>query len=129
MNIKKIEKIKQSKPFKVLDFGVICLAIAVGILSWFLLLSKPGASVEIWHDGQLISTQSLNQKNEIEFEVSGGHIHINIDNGKVWVQDVDCPDQICKKMGKISNINQTIVCSPNNVFIKVTGQSDFDIIS
>jgi len=64
-------------------------------------------------------------------------IHIDIDENKyidivaneagAHVEDVICPDKLCKKTGVINKIGQTIVCLPNKVVIYYEGKHIQDI--
>ncbi len=44
---------------------------------------------------------------------------IKIDNGKVRVIESDCNDKICVNFGEIYECNQSIVCLPNRIAIKI----------
>lgn len=42
-----------------------------------------------------------------------------IENGLAYMDAASCPDQICVKTGKISLLNQTIICLPNRVVVEI----------
>ncbi|MDR3021817.1 MAG: NusG domain II-containing protein [Clostridiales bacterium] len=129
MNVKKIDKIKYGRPIKILDLAFIVGLVMLSIFALLFLFNKKGESVQVWKQGTLIKTVSLNQNTQLHLDIYDGHLLIVIENGAVWVEEADCPDQICKKTGKISRVNQTIVCAPYNVFLRVIGESDLDILN
>jgi hypothetical protein len=128
MNIAKIHKIKASRPIAVLDVVVIGAVLGMSLLLMLALFGTPGSSVEIWQDRRIVRTVKLDQAIDVELVVPEGKMTVRIEHGKVWVVDVNCPDQICKRMGVIGRVHQTIVCTPNNVFIRITGASDIDVV-
>lgn len=60
---------------------------------------------------------------EITVESSYGKNIIHVDNDHVYMQESDCPDQICIQMSQISEPGEIIVCLPNRLIIIVTGES------
>ncbi|HBH13042.1 MAG: Uncharacterized protein XD91_0197 [Clostridiales bacterium 38_11] len=59
----------------------------------------------------------------IVVESEYGRNVIRVDNDHVYMQESDCPDQICVQMSKISEPGEIIVCLPNRLIIMVTGES------
>ncbi|MBV1756347.1 MAG: NusG domain II-containing protein [Dethiosulfatibacter sp.] len=60
---------------------------------------------------------------EITVESAYGKNVIHVDNDHVYMQESDCPDQICVQMPQISEPGEIIVCLPNRLIIIVTGES------
>lgn len=52
------------------------------------------------------------------------HLTVHIRGGKVWVSDADCPDKVCERTGEIGRSGQSIVCLPNGVAVRITGDGD-----
>ena len=46
------------------------------------------------------------------------------ENGQIWVEKADCPDQICVHKGKISTSAVPIICLPNQLIIEIVGGGD-----
>ena len=44
---------------------------------------------------------------------------IEIKNGKVWVRNADCNNQICVNHKAISKKGESIVCLPNKVLVEI----------
>ncbi|WP_129596851.1 NusG domain II-containing protein [Anaerophilus nitritogenes] len=62
------------------------------------------------------------------------HIHTPYGNSKVEVDqqgakfiESDCKDQLCIKMGKITKPNQTTICLPNRISIKLISKKEPEI--
>ncbi|MFZ5965938.1 MAG: NusG domain II-containing protein [Bacillota bacterium] len=77
-----------------------------------------------------ISLDSSSIHNRIEVETPFGHNIVEIDGNQAKIVESDCRDQICVKTGWISKDNQTSICLPNRVSIRIeSNQSDIDGIS
>lgn len=77
----------------------------------------------IYSDNKIVGQYILKKDYVNEFTVKSdeGYNTIKIENNKVWIQDADCPDKYCIHQGKISGVGQVIVCLPNKLLIKITG--------
>lgn len=62
------------------------------------------------------------QDREIKFNEQSENILIKIENGKIWVEETDCPNRICKKMGKQNAPGEIIVCVPYRLLIQISGE-------
>jgi hypothetical protein len=84
-------------------------------------------------DGKEYKKMSLdgsNTKKTIEMNTRYGHSVIEMDGRGARFLESDCKDQLCVKMDKITKANQTSICLPNRVSIKIISkESDLDIIS
>ncbi len=47
-----------------------------------------------------------------------------IRNGKVSMISADCPDKLCVRSREISAVGESIVCLPNHVILKITGEAE-----
>ncbi len=52
-----------------------------------------------------------------------GLTHVHIANGAVAITDSPCENKLCIAMGAISARNQWVACLPNNVFVRIGGQT------
>ena len=119
MNIERITKVKNSKPFTVIDIIVVVILAAIIAISAVLIFSRPAASVEISENGRVRTVALGSSPVVIELE----HLTVHIADGKVWVEGADCPDKICEHTGAISRAGQQIVCLPNAVVITLVGNN------
>ncbi len=53
------------------------------------------------------------------YSVPDKNVDIYIEPDGVSVKSSDCKNQICVKSGKITSAGQVIVCTPNNIIIKL----------
>lgn len=73
-------------------------------------------------------TVSVGGKNYGEYSISGQETieigdtnRIQIENGTVWMEWADCPDQVCVHHRKISHSGESIICLPNEVVVSIEG--------
>lgn len=119
---KKIDIIKSSRPFKMWD--IIAFGAIIALLAVFFLLSFriEGDSVRILYEGKN-SDYPLHIDREI---VLADKLTIVISDSKVYVKESDCPDKVCMHSGVIARANQTIVCAPFGIVIKIiSSKSDW----
>ncbi len=112
--------------------GDIILSIALLIVSlmcmWMIIHGKTsGEEADIYLDGKLVQTVRLNKNQNIELVSTLGEINIHVNNHKIWIHQVACPDQTCKKMGKITKTGETIVCVPNKLVIVIKGKRSYQL--
>lgn len=104
---------------------VLVTAAAVGLA--FLPLGKNTgrAAVQIWQDGGLLYEVPLDQ--DQTFEVTGKYTTvIEIRGGKAAVLSSDCPGEDCVHSGAVSVPGRSIVCLPNGVEVRITGETEQD---
>lgn len=86
-----------------------------------------GSAVQIYQDNVLV--QELPLTADAEFAVSGDYTNsIVIRGGKVCIEASDCPGGDCMHSGWISRPGRSIVCLPNRVEIRISGQADVDFV-
>ncbi|AEH50908.1 NusG domain II-containing protein [Pseudothermotoga thermarum] len=95
------------------------------------LLFRTNASiefVEVLKDGKLI--MRIHHPGVYEVFDDGRYVmKVVFENGKVWVEEADCPNKLCEKIGKIG-AGGVIVCLPNKLIIKAMGgKSKVDVIT
>ena len=73
-------------------------------------------SVEITIDGDLVKTVSL--EDDFETMLSTGN-KLVIKDGKVYIEEANCPDNLCVKQGSIEKINESIICLPNKLVVRI----------
>ena len=102
----------------------IIAAIGIGLVVIFLLTKKNGTSVVVSIDGKEIERYGLNENVDTEIEGVGGKNRLIIRDGEAWIEEADCPDKLCVKQGRISHTNESIVCLPHRITVRVIGESD-----
>jgi len=89
--------------------------------------SSENAAVQVYMDGSLIREISL--KADQQFDITGEYSNtIAVQNGKAAIIASDCPGEDCVHSGWISKPGRSIVCLPNRVEIRISGQGDVDFV-
>lgn len=83
-----------------------------------------GNILVIEQDSKVIKEVPLDKDNEFRIEYGGHYNIVKIKNGKAYVSEADCNDQICVHMAPINDVGETIVCLPNRLFLEVYSTDD-----
>ena len=102
----------------ILIFIVLAALFAVsGIL---LLRGTPSQTAEVWSDGELVKTVDLSEPQTFRVEYHDGYNLVEVADGKIFVSEASCPDQVCIAHGPAAG-GAPIVCLPNRLVIQFTG--------
>lgn len=99
---------------------LIILAIIIAVFCFIRLIPRAVSadSVRISQNGEVIGIYSLFKNTTIDLS----HNRITIQNGKVYMEDADCPDKSCINQGAITHTGETIACLPNRVIVEIIGK-------
>jgi len=86
-----------------------------------------GEEVQVSVNNEKYGVFPLQEDNVLEVEGVNGITRVEISDGRVRVTHSACPDKICIYTSWIHRPNQTIVCLPNRVVVKITSESQQDI--
>ena len=123
--------------FKKLDFFLIA-AIAIFVLSfaaynlYHVKQHNDILSVVVYQDKKPLKSFKLNIASEdYSFEAKNefGFNIINVQKGAVFISDADCKNKDCVKIGKISKVNDFIICLPHKLLIRIEGETDIEAVS
>jgi len=87
--------------------------------------------VEIQFDGKPYASYSFSElphEKTLEINTNIGYNIIRIVDNTVVVSESSCSDGVCKDI-ILTKPNQSIVCLPNKLFIKLIGDAEIDSIS
>ncbi len=117
-----INEIKESKPLRLFDVIVMAVVTvaALALALTGLVGGKKGARVVVTENGKT-QEYSLGENREIKLT----ELTVVIDGGEAYVKDASCADKVCEHTGKISRVNQSIVCLPGDVVVKIVGSGEF----
>lgn len=105
-------------------FAATVIASAVIIIVFNLL---PGGKVAvISKNGESLYKIDLSSVTESYTIDLDGNV-IFVENGYISMKSADCPDKLCIKQGKISEIG-SIVCLPNKVIIEIDRSGEVDAV-
>ena len=112
------------------DFFIIIAAVVTAFLLYimfaFAIWSDYPESVLVCVDGNEYATYSMSGIKDskiIKIETEFGQNVIEITPKSVRVIDASCPDKLDIKCGEITKPNQTIICVPNKLSIRVIGKT------
>ncbi len=106
--------------------GVLLVSIVLGV--WLLKPGQKAEKAEVWSEGELKYTLDLTVDQQVTVKTQRGTNVITVKNGKIAVTETDCPDEYCMKRGYCDSGAQ-IVCLPNRLVIKFTGNQSLDGIT
>lgn len=90
---------KNSKK-EILFIGIF-LILGAAMLIWIYGSKQETCMVLVQVDGEEIQSFSLSKSTTYEINGTEGTNLLHIENGSAWLEDADCPDQICVNTGKI----------------------------
>lgn len=103
----------------IISIGLLILSI---LMAFGISNSKPkttGKILRIEQDSKLYGEFPLNEDKVIELDDGVHYNKIVIKDGKAYMDEANCRDQICTHMQEISINGETIICLPNRVFLEV----------
>lgn len=104
---------------------MIVVLLLAGLITVFyhIYSGETGETVRIMIDGNDYGSYPLGEDNIVEIGNSFGYNRIVIENGEVFMQEADCPDQYCVEHKAISKTNETIVCLPHKLVVELHVQN------
>lgn len=111
------------------------IIISIGLLLLSMLMAfgisnmntkSTGQILRVEKDSKLYGEFPLDQDREIVLDDNAHFNKIVIKNGKAYMDEANCRDQICTHMKEISINGETIICLPNRVFLEVVDNSVTD---
>ncbi len=122
------------KILKKCDYLLIFIVAATALYFNFFLTSKlmtevNDGNVVVYYKNSVYGTYDLETNQVITITTELGFNEIDINNGTVHIADADCKDKYCVKDKPIEYNNQTIVCLPHQVIVKVENNEESEIDS
>lgn len=93
--------------------------IALIAIACIMLTKKPGATVEISVDGEVVESFDLSEDKEYQVATDKGSNLVIIKDGVVDVVDADCPDKVCVNHVTIKSVGETIICLPHKLVVEI----------
>lgn len=93
-----------------------------------------GITAQISYKGEIVKVIELNISKDMIFKLEENqNVSFEISSGKIRFVDTVCPDKLCENFGYLNKSNQTSICLPNMVSLKILGKNeggdDVDIIA
>ncbi|MDO5715074.1 MAG: NusG domain II-containing protein [Tissierellia bacterium] len=85
--------------------------------------------LQIVVNGKVVDEIDLSKVEEKEIKIHNkfGKNTIVIDRGQVHMEESDCKDRVCIKMGSIRQPGDHIVCLPNRLILKIISDNEDDL--
>ncbi len=114
----------------VLALAALVAVLFYGNLTGSGLAGSSPVTATVTHRGEVVATLPLTKDTELtvgeEYRLT-----VIVENGAVRVAESDCPTADCVRTGAVSRPGQSIVCLPEQVIIRLSGEKqpgDYDII-
>ena len=105
---------------------VVLLAGAVALL--FFRPKTEALYADVYQNGTLLYTLPLDR--DTRLTVGGAYENVLVvSNGTIRIESATCPGEDCVHTGAIGHAGQSIVCLPNRLEIRLSGDSGVDIIA
>ncbi len=120
---------KRKKKFSVVDIVIVAVVLitAFSALIFINSLGNAGNKVEISVDGEVYKTVTLktDKKKEIEIKDKNGKVTniLVLENDTAYIKWASCKNQDCVKHNSISKIDESIICLPNKVEVRIISNS------
>ena len=91
------------------------------------LTKEKGSKAIVYYKNEAVLTIPLNTDIKT-YEVNGenGVVSIVAGKGKIKVEEENSPLHLCSRQGWVDSSNQTIVCLPNKIVIKIIDDQELD---
>ena len=102
--------------------AAIVIIAAAGLMLWRFNRAE-GVSVAVNIDGVQTAVYPLAEDREVVITTGDHGEHRNvlvIRDGKAYISQADCPDEICVKTRAAAYVGETIVCLPHKLVIEIT---------
>ena len=102
--------------------AAIVIIAAAGLMLWRVNRAE-GVSVAVNIDGVQTAVYPLAEDREVVIPTGDDGEHRNvlvIRDGKAYISQADCPDEICVKTRAAAYVGETIVCLPHKLVIEIT---------
>lgn len=107
--------------------AIFCIVVSVAVYKGN---AVSGSRITITVDGEIYGIYALSEEQTITIENGKNRNIIEIKDGKAYMKEASCPDQLCVDQNEISYDKESVICLPNKVVLTVSSdeQSDLDAI-
>lgn len=111
------------------DILIICIFIIIAITFFIFnyITSGDGGRVVIYVEGEVYKTVPIEENKTYIIENDGRENVVEVKDGCVKMKSASCDNQVCVEHKKISRDNESIICLPNKVVVKVAGGKMKDV--
>lgn len=129
MRMKRCPELKPNRFDALVVAAVVLLAAALGVRP-FLTAQETALEVVVSIDGQEVARAALADYDGGVYESRGYTLRVAAADGRLTVEESDCPNQDCVHTGAIARGGQSIVCLPARFAVTIQGAADgYDLIA
>ncbi len=105
---------------------IVFLAIFTGFsYVWVSRATSEGKSAVILVSNKVVARYPLDKNiDDIKINAKQGEVHLRIKNNRIKVTAAACPNKTCMGFGWQSRVEEIIACIPNQLLVKITGDSN-----
>lgn len=120
---------KQHALFRPFDLLILLPAVGLSLLFLLLplLLGKGDVLAVVTKNGT--NYYPLGEERTITLSENGYSLTVAVEDGAVFVREANCPEQICRRTGRIARPGETILCSCAGVLLRIEGEGMFDAVA
>ena len=106
---------------------IVIILLIVGIILIFNKKEIPNQA-KVYYENDIVLTIDMSINGEYDVQGYNGNVHIVVLDNKIKVEEENSPKHLCSKQGFISSSNETIVCLPNKILIKIESDDSLDTV-
>lgn len=106
---------------------LLLILISLGIYLFNSKFSEKGNEAEVMVDGKLFGRYPLYENGKYEIYNGDSYNILVIENGTAKISEASCKNQICVNHKAISKNNESIICIPNKIVVKIISENDDNI--
>lgn len=98
--------------------AALLVLLLLGLLIQRYLLKKPGLRAVVEVDGEVVEVLPLDEERELVVK-EAGYNRVRVSDGAVFMEEADCPDQVCVRTGRVDQPGGVIACLPHRLIVYV----------
>lgn len=98
--------------------AALLVLLLLGLLIQRYLLKKPGLRAVVEVDGEVVEVLPLDEERELVVK-EAGYNRVRVSDGAVFMEEADCPDQVCVRTGRVEQPGGVIACLPHRLIVYV----------
>ncbi len=100
-------------------FNIVIILLCISVpFAHSLLSNADKKTVIVSYDGNVKKRIDLSDGGV--YQIHG--VEVTVKDGRAFVSNSSCPDGLCMKMKDAENVGDTIICVPNKVSVRISGQ-------
>ena len=111
------------------DFVVAVAVFLLALLPLLFLWTPKGNTAVVRVDGEAALRIDLDRDGLYPVQTPYGENLLQVEEGRVFVAQADCPDGLCLNQGAIDRTGQSLACLPHRLSVTIEGEGGYDAIA